>query len=89
MPLRHTAMSTTDAAPKPEQYAAPALPTAEEIAALPHDNGGPKLNGVIWMLTGVSGLFLAMRVYCKYLRHKGLWWDDIILVAAWVYFLHR
>ena len=70
---------------KPEQFAtATKVPTPEELAALPHDNGAAKLNGVIWMLTGVSGGFLALRIYCKFLRRKGLWWDDIILIAAWV-----
>ncbi|KAK3328721.1 hypothetical protein B0H66DRAFT_578817 [Apodospora peruviana] len=71
---------------KPEQFAPPgAAPTTpEELAALPHDNGAAKLNGAVWTLTAIAGTFLALRIYCKFLRHKGLWWDDIILIAAWV-----
>ena len=77
-------MSTNSLA-KPEQFAAPVgPPTPEQLAALPHDNAGPKLNAVVWFLTILSGLFLGLRVYCKHLRHKGLWWDDFILIAAWV-----
>jgi hypothetical protein len=51
---------------------------------LPHDTIGPKLNAVIWTLTGVSAAFVALRLYCKITRSKGLWWDDHVLVAAWV-----
>ncbi|KAK3364700.1 putative integral membrane protein [Lasiosphaeria hispida] len=69
---------------QPDQYAAPAAPTPEELAALPHDNAGPKLNGIVWFLTAISGLFLGVRVLLKFSRNKGLWWDDIFLVAAWV-----
>jgi hypothetical protein len=71
-------------APKPEQYADPLAPTPEQFAALPHDNAGPKLNAIIWSLTALSGLVLGLRVYCRLLRRKGLWWDDAFLIAAWV-----
>ena len=69
---------------KPEQFAPPAAPTPEELAALPHDDQGPKLNGAIWALTAFAGLFLAVRVYCKFWRNRGLWWDDAFLIGAWV-----
>jgi hypothetical protein len=69
---------------KPDQYAAPVAPTPEELAALPHDNAGPKLNAIVWALTGISGLVLGLRIYCRLLRRKGLWWDDAFLIAAWV-----
>ena len=58
--------------------------TPEMLAALPHDNDGPKLNAVIWTLTAVSAIFLGLRFYCKTARAKGLWWDDWLLMAAWV-----
>jgi len=45
---------------------------------------GPLMRVAIWALVAVSGLFLALRIYCKFLKHRGLWWDDHILVAAWV-----
>src|SRR5688500_10473748 len=58
--------------------------TPEQFAALPHDSLGPKLNAVIWTLTGVSAIFLALRLYCRAVIAKVLWWDDWLLVAAWV-----
>lgn len=51
---------------------------------LPHDNYGPQLNFTVWFLTALSALFLALRVYCKFFRHRGLWWDDYVLILAWV-----
>lgn len=69
---------------KPEQYADPLAPTPEQLASLPHDNAGPKLNAIIWSLTAISGIVLGLRIYCRLLRRKGLWWDDVFLIAAWV-----
>ncbi|KAK3385617.1 hypothetical protein B0H63DRAFT_501452 [Podospora didyma] len=37
-----------------------------------------------WLLVSISGLFLALRIYCKYLKHRGLWWDDYVLVGSWL-----
>lgn len=45
---------------------------------------GPYLLRVIWALAGISGLFLALRLYSKLYRRRPLWWDDCFLVAAWV-----
>lgn len=45
---------------------------------------GPKLNAVVWILLGSSGIFLALRLYCKFLKNRGFWWDDHVLVASWV-----
>ncbi|KAB5518153.1 hypothetical protein GE09DRAFT_1066142 [Coniochaeta sp. 2T2.1] len=47
-------------------------------------NYGPQVNFTIWLLTALSAMFLALRVYCKFLRHRGLWWDDHILIASWI-----
>ncbi|KAK4249010.1 hypothetical protein C7999DRAFT_39861 [Corynascus novoguineensis] len=68
----------------PDQYADPLATTPEQLASLPHDNAGPKLNTVIWTLTAVSGLILCLRIYCRVTRRKGLWWDDAFLIAAWM-----
>ncbi|KAK0627851.1 hypothetical protein B0T14DRAFT_424442 [Immersiella caudata] len=57
--------------------------TPEQLAALPHDDAGPRINGVVWSLTAISGIFLALRLYCKATRSK-FWWDDWVLVAAWL-----
>lgn len=51
---------------------------------LPHDNAALHLNTTIWVLIGLSALFLAARLYCKFQRHRGLWWDDYVLIGSWV-----
>jgi hypothetical protein len=73
-------------APKgnPEQYAAPAPLTPEQLAALPHDSQATKLLASIWTLAFVATVFLCMRIYCRLLKARRLWWDDGILIAAWV-----
>lgn len=45
---------------------------------------GPKINGVSWSLTAASTLFLGTRLYIKRTAHRGFWWDDYVLVAAWL-----
>lgn len=37
-------------------------------------------------LTFLSGIFLGLRLYCKLVRRRGFWWDDHVLIAAWVSF---
>ncbi|KAL1840821.1 hypothetical protein VTJ49DRAFT_7720 [Mycothermus thermophilus] len=44
---------------------------------------GPRLNATIWPLTGGAALFLALRIFCKVLRHRPVAWDDYVLVASW------
>ncbi|KAK4125525.1 hypothetical protein N657DRAFT_568158 [Parathielavia appendiculata] len=58
--------------------------TPEQLAVLPHDNAAPKLLSSIWALFAVATLFLTLRVYCRILKRRSLWWDDYILIAAWV-----
>lgn len=58
--------------------------TPEQLAALPHDSLGPKLNAIIWSLTAISAVFLALRLYCRAVVSKVLWWDDWLLLAAWL-----
>jgi len=64
--------------------APPPLYTPEQLAMLPHDDLGTKINVAIWIMIGFSTTFLALRIYCKFLRHNGLWWDDYVLIASWV-----
>ena len=45
---------------------------------------GLRLKVAIWFLAISSLIILALRVYCKFLRKRGLWWDDYILIASWV-----
>lgn len=51
---------------------------------LPRDDLGPRLNATVWSLAGVSLGILLLRIYCKVSRRKALWYDDYVLVAAWV-----
>ncbi len=50
----------------------------------PSTDFGPQINFTLWLLTALSAAFLALRIYCKFLRHRGLWWDDHLLIASWV-----
>ncbi len=40
-------------------------------------------NVAIWVLTGASGAFLAVRIWCRH-RFSKLFWDDALLVLSWV-----
>ncbi|EOA89242.1 hypothetical protein ACJQWK_09309 [Exserohilum turcicum] len=48
---------------------------------------GPLIVAVTWALTALSGGFLGLRIYAKLSRKQGLWWDDHILLSAWVLLL--
>jgi hypothetical protein len=48
------------------------------------DDRGPRLVASCWSLTAAAAIFLAMRVYCKIWRGRGLWWDDHLLIISWV-----
>ncbi|RKU41325.1 hypothetical protein DL546_004840 [Coniochaeta pulveracea] len=58
--------------------------TPEQLAHLPHDNAGTRLIASIWVMNVLALGFLIARVYCKFLRHRGLWWDDGILIASYL-----
>lgn len=45
---------------------------------------GQTINAVIWSQVGASLFFLCLRLYCKFKKRSGLWWDDHVLVASWV-----
>lgn len=48
------------------------------------DDRGPNILVTNWMLAGLSGLFLAVRLACKLRATRQLWWDDYVLVVSWV-----
>ncbi|KAK4098445.1 hypothetical protein N658DRAFT_488495 [Parathielavia hyrcaniae] len=54
------------------------------------DEGGVSIftetNIAIWVLTGASGAFLALRLACRH-RFSKLWWDDAVLSLSWVLLL--
>ena len=47
-------------------------------------NFGPLLNLCIWTLSSASTGFLGLRIWAKIQRGRALWYDDYILIAAWV-----
>jgi len=63
---------------------ASAQPPPDGDATLPHDDAGPVIITVLWVLVSISAISLALRVYCKRKTHRGLWWDDYILLGSWV-----
>ncbi|KAI0595436.1 hypothetical protein F4775DRAFT_595222 [Biscogniauxia sp. FL1348] len=46
-----------------------------------------RTNASIWVLITLATIFLGLRVFCKFRRHKGLWWDDWVLFPSWLVLL--
>lgn len=42
------------------------------------------LNAGIWSLFMGASVFLGLRLYTKFSRHTGLWYDDYILISSWL-----
>lgn len=59
-------------------------PTPDMALPVLTKDPGPTVNGAIWSIGAVSTAFLMLRVYCKQIRAKGMWWDDWLLIVAWV-----
>ncbi|KAK2057151.1 hypothetical protein LY76DRAFT_657898 [Colletotrichum caudatum] len=51
------------------------------------EHGGPTVLAVVWSQAGLSAFFLSLRIYCKFRKRSGLWWDDYLLMASWVLLL--
>ncbi|KAH6695678.1 hypothetical protein F5X68DRAFT_258234 [Plectosphaerella plurivora] len=45
---------------------------------------GPTMNTSLWTLVGISLLFMSLRMYAKITKHRGLWWDDWVLIVSWI-----
>lgn len=41
----------------------------------------------IWMMLCISTTLLGLRLYCRIVRVKQLWWDDHLLSLGWVFVL--
>ncbi|KAK3363249.1 hypothetical protein B0T25DRAFT_33881 [Lasiosphaeria hispida] len=48
---------------------------------------GVLIEGVLWTLIVLSGSCLGLRIYCKFLRRRRLWWDDYFIIMAWIMLL--
>ena len=70
--------------PPPPLSVAPRLAPSFSAKELPHDDLGPQLDFTIWLLTILALGFLGLRIYCKLWRSRRLWWDDYVLILAWV-----
>ncbi|KAF8856543.1 hypothetical protein BDZ45DRAFT_675407, partial [Acephala macrosclerotiorum] len=46
-----------------------------------------EVNAGLWTLLASATVFLSARVWCKYSRRTGLWYDDYILIASWLMLL--
>jgi hypothetical protein len=58
--------------------------TPEEFVRLPHDDRGSTILAVHWTLSTLTTIFLGLRIYVKRATGRKLWWDEWILIAAWV-----
>lgn len=53
--------------------------------ARPNDDGfGSYINAIGWLLLSLAGIVVGARIWAKISARKGLWWDDYIVIAAWV-----
>jgi hypothetical protein len=59
---------------------APLTPTGDWAVAA-------KVIASIWSMLFITTTFLAIRLYCRAIRTKALWWDDYLLVASWAFLL--
>ncbi|KKY36929.1 putative integral membrane protein [Diaporthe ampelina] len=56
--------------------------------ARPNDDGfGAYINVIGWLLLSLAGLVVSARIWAKISARKGLWWDDYIVLAAWIMLL--
>lgn len=58
-----------------------------ELLRLASQDHGPVILGVVWFLCVFSAGFLVLRLYAKFSRRQGLWWDDYILILSWLLLL--
>jgi len=45
-----------------------------------------EVNIGLWILFAGATIFLGLRLWCKFTRRTGLWYDDYILMLSWVSF---
>ncbi|KAH7146106.1 hypothetical protein EDB81DRAFT_842367 [Dactylonectria macrodidyma] len=48
------------------------------------DTTAPRIMTTMWVMTGVSAIFMSLRFFCKHRYGKATGWDDSILVFSWV-----
>lgn len=45
---------------------------------------GTSMVVTVWVLFGFAGIFLGLRVYCRCRDGGRLWWDDWVMIVAFV-----
>lgn len=40
-----------------------------------------------WPMITISGTFLALRLYCRAVRTRQMWWDDYLLIIGWCFLM--
>ncbi|KAK3390763.1 hypothetical protein B0H63DRAFT_557673 [Podospora didyma] len=50
-----------------------------------NDTLAPQILIACWLVEGLSAIFLVLRIFCKLIRSRRLWYDDYILIAAWLF----
>ncbi|KAK4204536.1 hypothetical protein QBC40DRAFT_303418 [Triangularia verruculosa] len=78
----------------PDPSTSPPHPSSTEycdlkaLGLLPPDypmpDRGPIVSRTVWAFLAFSTVFIALRVYCKKWRSRGLWWDDYVLIVSWL-----
>lgn len=53
-------------------------------ARFTNDDLGPTTRISVWVLAVLSLLFVIVRLYCKFVRHRRFHADDYFATAAWV-----
>ncbi|KAF2963223.1 hypothetical protein GQX73_g10345 [Xylaria multiplex] len=72
--------TSDDAASVIPQVVVPLNELGDELAdELGHDNYGPSVGACVWALATLAAGWLALRLYLKFRKHWGLWWDDHFL----------
>ncbi|CAI4214971.1 unnamed protein product [Parascedosporium putredinis] len=70
--------------PLPEATGAETPATTIPSSVPPGVDLGPLLNFTTWLMTGLAFAILMLRIYCKTSRRRRLWWDDAMLIIAWI-----
>ncbi|CRK45600.1 hypothetical protein BN1723_006712 [Verticillium longisporum] len=66
-------------------------PAAGAIAVptmpVPTNDPAPTVVASIWVMMAFATIFLLLRIYCKAVRTRGMWWDDYIMLFAWFFLM--
>ncbi|KAI8944400.1 hypothetical protein F4801DRAFT_571936 [Xylaria longipes] len=58
------------------------IPPTELTDDSDQDDFGPSVEACVWSLAILAAGWLALRLYLKLRKHRGLWWDDHFLVIV-------